>query len=234
MPPATRRPSAPARRRTAAGSGARRRPARKRPSAARRRSSGPRRPFLIAFGLGVLALVVAVAVAVTGAAQSTGGLVCVDAAGRPVEEGATIAGYGAEQLVNARAIIDAGVAAGAPRDAQIIAVMTAMGESGLRVLDRGDAVGPDSRGLFQQRDNGAWGTYGDRMDPTISASNFYRVLLRLPGWESLEPTVAAHRVQRNADERHYERYWPAAEEVVAALTIRSLQCGGDGLVPVPE
>ena len=27
-------------------------------------------------------------------------------------------------------------------------MMTAMGESGLRVLDRGDTAGPDNRGLF--------------------------------------------------------------------------------------
>ncbi|WP_210479586.1 hypothetical protein [Naasia sp. SYSU D00948] len=140
-----------------------------------------------------------------------------------------IGGYSGEQLDNADAIIDAGIALGAPREARVIAVMTAMGESGLRVLDHGDAAGPDSRGLFQQRDNGAWGTLEDRMDPTTSAENFYRALLRLPDWQSLEPTVAAHRVQRNSDEDHYARYWASADAVVTALSTRTLRCG-DGLV----
>lgn len=93
-----------------------------------------------------------------------------------------------------------------------------MGESGLRVLDYGDGVGPDSRGLFQQRDNGAWGSYVDRMDPTTSATNFYRALLAVGGWDSLTPTLAAHKTQRNADPYHYARYWPAALEVVAVLS----------------
>ena len=70
--------------------------------------------------------------------------------------------------------------------------MVALGESGLRVLDYGDGPGPDSRGLFQQRDNGAWGSYEDRMDPTISATNFIKALQAVPGWEQLEPTIAGN------------------------------------------
>jgi len=152
-------------------------------------------------------------------------MVCFDATGRPLAGDVSVAGYGPDQLTNANTIVDVGASLGAPRAAQEIAVMTAMGESGLRVLDRGDAVGPDSRGLFQQRDNGAWGTYEDRMDPRISATNFYSVLLALPGWQELEPTVAAHRVQRNADEGHYARFFPAAQAVVAALATNALGCG---------
>ena len=86
---------------------------------------------------------------------------------------------------------------------QTVAVMTAMGESSLINVDHGDAAGPDSRGLFQQRDNGAWGTYADRMNPQTAATNFYTALLRVEGWETLPPTIAAHRVQRNADPNHY-------------------------------
>lgn len=81
-----------------------------------------------------------------------------------------IAGYEHEQLVNAAHIMQAGEALGLSARDQTIGVMTAMGESSLRVLDHGDAAGPDSRGLFQQRDNGAWGSYEDRMDPFISAT----------------------------------------------------------------
>ena len=131
-----------------------------------------------------------------------------------------VAGYGAEQLANAAAIVNAGEALGLDTCAQVIGVMTAMGESSLRVLDRGDAVGPDSRGLFQQRANGAWGSYADRMDPTTSATNFFLALQEVEGWWSLSPTIAAHRTQRNADPDHYARYWDAAVEVVSALAGR--------------
>jgi hypothetical protein len=110
---------------------------------------------------------------------------------------------------------------------QAIGVMTAMGESGLRVLDHGDAVGPDSRGLFQQRGNGAWGSLGDRMDPGVSATNFFKALQGVRGWEQLDPTIAAHRVQRNADPYHYEGYWPAATAMVSALAgVQGTDIGG--------
>src|SRR3712207_8538206 len=63
---------------------------------------------------------------------------------------------------------------------------------------RGDAAGPDSRGLFQQRDNGAWGSYADRMDPTTSATNFFLALQEVPDWRALPPTIAAHRTDRKS------------------------------------
>jgi hypothetical protein len=72
--------------------------------------------------------------------------------------------------------------------------------------------------LFQQRDNGAWGSYRDRMDPTISATNFIKALQAVPGWEQLEPTIAGNKVQRNADPYHYQKYWPEAVKIVQALS----------------
>ena len=115
---------------------------------------------------------------------------------------------------------------------QMISVMVALGESGLRVLDTGDGAGPDSRGLFQQRDNGAWGSYADRMDPTTSATNFIKALKGVAGWELLEPTIAGNRVQRNADPYHYQKYWPEAVKLVQALSNSkfSLQ-GSDCAIP---
>lgn|SRR5690625_3979612 len=130
----------------------------------------------------------------------------------------TIAGYGPEQLTNASEIMRAGADLGISAYGQTVGVMTAMGESNLQVLDRGDAAGPDSRGLFQQRDNGAWGTYQDRMDPYTSATNFFEALQQVPGWEELEPTIAAHRTQRNRDPYHYSDYWPEAVQIVEALS----------------
>lgn len=132
-----------------------------------------------------------------------------------------------DQLRNARAVLAAGRELQVPRRGQVIALMTAIGESGLRVLDRGDAVGPDSRGLFQQRANGAWGSYADRMDPKRSSESFYRALLEVDGWPLLEPTEAAHRVQRNADPGYYAKFWPAAQQLYAKL-------GGGSLADVTE
>src|SRR6476469_4345327 len=106
----------------------------------------------------------------------TGGSVSVDEAQLPK---VAIAGYQGEQLRNAALIINAGKATGLSARAQTIGVMTAMGESGLRVLDHGDGPGPDCRGLFQQRDNGAWGSYQDRMNPTASATNFFKALQKV-------------------------------------------------------
>lgn len=129
----------------------------------------------------------------------------------------TIAGYGHEQLVNAAYVIEAGKALDLSARDQTIGVMTAMGESSLRVVDHGDAAGPDSRGLFQQRDNGAWGSYEDRMDPFISATNFFKAMMKIEDRDALEPTIVAHRTQRNADPYHYEKYWDPAVQVVEGL-----------------
>jgi hypothetical protein len=129
-----------------------------------------------------------------------------------------VAGFSGDQLANAAAIVEAGRALGVDARGQAIGVMTAMGESSLTVLDHGDTVGPDSRGLFQQRDNGAWGSYADRMDPVTSATNFFRAMLQVPDWQTLPPTIAAHRTQHNADPYHYARWWDAAVQILAVLT----------------
>lgn len=125
--------------------------------------------------------------------------------------------YRAEQLAIAAQVIQAGADLGISARGQTIGVMTAIGESSLTNVDYGDKVGPDSRGVFQQRANGAWGSYEDRMNPYVAATNFYRALLAVPGWETLAPTIAAHRTQRNADPYHYERYWDDAVAIVGAL-----------------
>lgn len=129
-----------------------------------------------------------------------------------------VAGYCQDRLINAAWIMEAAKAQGIGKHTQAIGVMTAMGESSLRNIDHGDAVGPDSRGLFQQRDNGAWGSYAERMDPYTAASRFFSKLVAIPGWKELSPTEAAHAVQINADPDHYAPWFPAAEQVVAVLS----------------
>ncbi|MBX9245954.1 hypothetical protein ICW40_14185 [Actinotalea ferrariae] len=129
-----------------------------------------------------------------------------------------VPGFTAEQVGNAAAVAEAGRGMGLSLRDQAIGVMTAIGESSLRVLDHGDTAGPDSRGLFQQRDNGAWGTLAQRMDPTASAQSFFRALQRVEGRDAMAPTAVAHAVQRNADPDHYARYWDDAVRLVSRLT----------------
>ena len=185
----------------------------------------------VVFCAGALALVVAVVMVVSSlagprsapdTAAITSGPVCPDV--EPVVVGTIsvpagpIAGYCQDRLVNAAWIMEAAKAQGIGTHTQAIGVMTAMGESSLRNIDYGDAAGPDSRGLFQQRDNGLWGTYEQRMDPYTAATSFFTKLVAIPGWKDLTPTQAAHAVQVNADPDHYTRWWADAETVVSALT----------------
>src|SRR5699024_2126918 len=130
-----------------------------------------------------------------------------------------VAGFSGEQLANAATIMRVGADLGVDGWGQTIGVMTAMGETDLRVLDHGDRAGPDSRGLFQQRES--WGSYEDRMDPARSATMFFQALTKVDGWRDLTPTMAAHRVQRNADPHHYQKYWASAAEVVHGLSVQS-------------
>lgn len=135
----------------------------------------------------------------------------------------TIAGYSGDQLVNAADIMNAAIPLQLDSQAQVIGVMTAMGESGLQILDHGDAAGPDSRGLFQQRDS--WGSLADRMDATASATLFYTWLAATSGWETMTPSEAASTVQVNADPDFYTSFYPNAVAVVQALTSVA---GGNG------
>ncbi|PCN47989.1 hypothetical protein Csp2054_08945 [Curtobacterium sp. 'Ferrero'] len=183
------------------------------------------------FGAGVLAAVVGVVVLVVVAVNSLSGSArtaadaaptCPAAATRTVSGIAVpagpVAGFCQDRLVNAAAVIAAAKALGIGPHTQAVGVMTAIGESSLVNLDHGDAAGPDSRGLFQQRDNGAWGTYAQRMDPYTAASMFYAKLVKVPGWKTMTPTQLAHAVQINSDPDHYAKFWPEAKAVVEGLT----------------
>lgn len=160
-------------------------------------------------------------------AVGIGGYALVQAANAAVRC-AVFAAYDAEQLDNARTIMAAGRDAGLSTRDETLAVMTAMGESGLRNLDYGDwetsgVRNPDgtpttSIGLFQQQDG--WGTREQRLDPRTAATLFYGALVEEvpePERSSLEPTIVAHRVQINRDPHHYTPYWPRAQELVSAI-----------------
>ncbi|MFR9969708.1 hypothetical protein ACL1HL_03505 [Corynebacterium striatum] len=78
-----------------------------------------------------------------------------------------------------------------------------------------DAVGSDhdSVGLFQQRDNGAWGEVWQRMDPYESAAMFFRQLHTFK-WQDMEPGAAAQKVQVSAFPGRYAQQMGLAEELV--------------------
>ncbi|WP_159796660.1 M15 family metallopeptidase [Puerhibacterium puerhi] len=132
-----------------------------------------------------------------------------------------------EQLANAAVIINTAKDLGLPLKAQAIGVMTALGESSLINVDHGDDVhgvtNPDgsptcSLGLFQQQWCLGWGTREQVLDPAYAATKFFERLAQVAGWQDLEPTIAANKVQRNADPFHYAPYWETANAVVSALT----------------
>ncbi len=176
---------------------------------------------IVALLLGSLIMLPVIVVSsITSGNPATGTQACSTGGATLAGATSTIAGYSGEQLTNAAAIIDAGNSLGVPSYGVNVAVMTAMGESGLRVLTYGDAAGPDSRGLFQQRDS--WGSESDRLDPSTSARLFYERLVKVPGWQKMQPSDAAHAVQINADPNYYTRFWTAAQQVVSGLT------GGSG------
>lgn len=125
--------------------------------------------------------------------------------------------YRGEQLVNAAHIIKVGRDMHLDDRAIAIGLMTAMGESTLINVAHGDKAGPDSRGLFQQR-NG-WGPLAVRMDPQSAARLFFAELQRkAPDYATRVPTLVAHTVQVNEDPYHYAPYWGQAVQVLSTLT----------------
>ncbi|QOD05891.1 CHAP domain-containing protein [Pseudarthrobacter sp. BIM B-2242] len=134
----------------------------------------------------------------------------------------------------AQFIINAVAARGMPEKAAVIALATAFQESTLRMywnpkVPGSEALAPDpsakgvdgfSVGLFQQQVHGsefAWGTVQDAMDPTKSTFMFLDALARVPGWDSMEVTIAAQTVQRSAFPDAYAKWEPSATKLVADL-----------------
>jgi hypothetical protein len=131
-----------------------------------------------------------------------------------------VAGYCQPELENAAEIIRAAQSYGLSEQGEEIGVMTAIGESSLRNVTYGDAAGPDSRGLFQQRSN--YGALADRMDPYTAARAFFLRMQGIVNWQSLTPTQVAHTVQGNADPDYYTKYFPTAVLVVTELNAHAL------------
>lgn len=158
----------------------------------------------------------------------------------------------------ARTYIAVGKQLALPRSGQIIAIMMALQESGLRMLANpavpdslnfpNDGVGRDhdSIGSAQQRPAAGWGTVAELMDASYNARAFYggpagpnrgspRGLLDVPGWQGMDKGLAAQAVQVSAFPELYSRWEPAATAIVAALETDTApaSCSGSTLGTQP-
>ena len=120
-----------------------------------------------------------------------------------------------EQAENAALITAVSVGRGMPARAATIALAAAYQESKLYNLEHGDR---DSAGLFQQRPSQGWGSFEEVTDPYYATNAFYDALDRVDGYESMEVTVAAQRVQRSGFPEAYADHEADARVLASALT----------------
>jgi cell wall-associated NlpC family hydrolase len=125
-----------------------------------------------------------------------------------------VAGYGPAQIANAATIVAVGKQMQIPDRGFVIAIATAMQESRLQNLDHGDR---DSLGLFQQRPSQGWGTPAQITNPAYAAATFYRRLLAIPDWQTMNVNDAAQAVQRSATPNAYGQHELAARTIVTAV-----------------
>ena len=123
----------------------------------------------------------------------------------------------AEMKSNAEIIYRVGKSLNVSDYGIVIALATAMQESGIRNLSYGDR---DSVGLFQQRPSAHWGTVAQIMNPEYAARAFFggktsptfgvaRGLLDIRDWSSKSLTEAAQAVQISAYPNAYAK-WEAS------------------------
>lgn len=171
--------------------------------------------ILLVVPVSLVALPVSIVLAM-GASTFGGTAGTCTGAAASVTAGQSVDGYGADQLRIAATIITVGQQMSVPPRGQVIAVMVAMGESGLRNLEHGDAADNSTIGVFQQ--GAGYGTRAQRLDPATAAGAFYTRMLRVPDWQTGEPTLLAHTIQVNLDPEHYTPFLAPAEHVMTALT----------------
>lgn len=207
-------------------------------------------------GMGVAAVA---ATALASGGLGLAGLVVIDSPIAPrIPACATsgpVVGLTAVQAQNAR-VVAATAAARTGHQAALIALMTAMAESDLRILanpndpsgadlpSQGIGHDHDSLGLFQQRPG--WGSAAQRMSATESTTLFVDALLAVPNWASQPPWRAAQLVQKSAFDgrptsangysamvgENYLRHADRAMQVLAVIErdAATLDCGaGDAM-----
>lgn len=120
-----------------------------------------------------------------------------------------------EQAGNAAIIATVARKRGLPARAASIGIATAIQESKLRNINYGDR---DSLGLFQQRPSQGWGTRKQIADPVYATNAFYDVLAEVDGYETMEITKVAQKVQRSAFPDAYADHEPEARVIASALS----------------
>ncbi|WP_269858063.1 C40 family peptidase [Streptomyces sp. RPT161] len=200
---------------------------------------------LVAAGPLMLALPVVVAAAASAQAVScsTGSPRSVDAAVVAAQVKTTLGGGAktsvsvpglddpAEQVPNAETIVATGLAMHIPTRGQIVALATALQESGLRNLNYGDR---DSLGLFQQRPSAGWGTPEQIMDPVHASTELYSALEEVSGWQSMTVAQAAQAVQRSAFPDAYAKWEPLATTLQKAIEPLLAKASGPSAGPSPS
>jgi hypothetical protein len=119
--------------------------------------------------------------------------------------------WSAEQTANAQLITALVLGRGLPRRAAVIAISTAIVESGLRNVHGGDR---DSLGLFQQRPSQGWGSEAQILNPTGATTSFLNHLIAISGWQTMAPGAAAQAVQRSGRPGAYAPQESAAADLV--------------------
>ncbi|WP_299533951.1 C40 family peptidase [uncultured Streptomyces sp.] len=137
----------------------------------------------------------------------------------------------ADQVPNAKTIQATGVAMNIPARGQVVALATALQESGLRNLTYGDR---DSLGLFQQRPSMGWGTASQILDPVHASTKFYEGLKKVSGWQSLSVTQAAQAVQKSGFPEAYAKWEPLATALQKAIAPLLQEAGGASPSPSPS
>ncbi|MEY9949542.1 C40 family peptidase [Kitasatospora sp. GAS1066B] len=118
------------------------------------------------------------------------------------------------QIPFAQVIVQTGIKLQVPARGQVIALATALQESGLQNLPGGDR---DSIGLFQQRPSQGWGTPAQISQPDYAATAFYQALLKVSGWQDLPLTQAAQAVQHSGFPDAYAKWESLASALQQAL-----------------
>lgn len=130
-------------------------------------------------------------------------------------------GLTAQQMTNARTIMNVGRQRGLSTGDITIGIMTALAESGLKNVNYGDR---DSLGLFQQRMSQGWGNSGQIMNTNYSTNKFFSVLEKTGG---SSPWMRAQNVQRSAfaDGSNYRAQYNLAQRIVQAATTAAQTAG---------
>ena len=131
--------------------------------------------------------------------------------------------FSPEQSANAATITAIALKRGLPARAATIANATAIQESKLRNIRFGDR---DSLGLFQQRPSQGWGTQEQILDPIYATNKFYDALIKIDGYQTMEITKVAQKVQRSAAPLAYADH--EQEGRVLASTLAGHSPGGIG------